>query len=456
MAIVVVLGLSNVIGLLSEVVSTNTAELIDRDISLRLGHALSSDPGLATVDDAEVQTKVQKVRGRHWEIKVGSRQVQGPAIATVLSLSGGAVALGLDAQLVGTDRDGRLLGGRGRLRHPAHLQGDGPVVGPDRAAEARLVRLRAGHGQVREGDPHLRAGRVPPQAPLGQPDHRLPAVLAPAAAARTGRHRRARGPHGGHGRACSPTPAGSPTRAGSTLTALATSLPLILTIGSADSWMFGMLGRGSAVLGWLEDLAVVAPTAGVPGESTTRVDLRDDRARRDRATDREPTPPAIVFDEVSFTYPGSDHQILDGLSLELRSGSASALVGVNGAGKSTLVKLLAAGYLPTRGQILVDGVDLAGLDVDERRAWQRRVAPITQDFVRLPLPAGDNVELGTGFPWSGSIDLSDQPAQHLARLRGARRDRRTGGHRRPDRAAAERVGDPAGQDHPWGHRPLRR
>lgn len=86
-----------------------------------------------------------------------------------------------------------------------------------------------------------------------------------------------------------------------------------------------------------------------------------------------------------------------------------ALVGVNGAGKSTLVKLLTGGYLPTRGRVLIDGVDLARLDVAERKAWQRRVAPITQEFLRLPLPAGDNVELGSGSVWAGRLDPDPVP-----------------------------------------------
>jgi ATP-binding cassette, subfamily B, bacterial len=405
-AVVVVLGVSNVISLLAEVVSTRTAELIDRDISLRLGHALSSDPGLATVDDAEVQTKVQKVRGRNWEIKVGSRQVQGPAIATVLSLTGGAVALGVTlnwwapvvmvacwvaeaafiTQLISRQMD--LWSGQTEPQKHAWYAFE-QAMGKS-AKEIRIFGL-AGFLRKRHWDnlttaylPYWRRRRRHALVDIG--------VLAGRTAVTAGVLAYT-GWTADQGRL--------------SLTALATSLPLILTIGSADSWMFGMLGRGKAVLGWLEELAAVPPTAGVPGESTSRVDVRESTAlpgERSRVL-----PPSIVFDEVSFAYPGSDHLILDGLSLELRAGSASALVGVNGAGKSTLVKLLAAGYLPTRGRILVDGVDLAGLDLDERHAWQRRVAPITQDFVRLPLPAGDNVELGTGFPWSGSIDLSDQP-----------------------------------------------
>ena len=48
----------------------------------------------------------------------------------------------------------------------------------------------------------------------------------------------------------------------------------------------------------------------------------------------------IVFEKVSFAYPGSDRKILDELDLELPAGTSTAIVGLNGAGKTTLVKLL--------------------------------------------------------------------------------------------------------------------
>jgi ABC-type multidrug transport system fused ATPase/permease subunit len=65
-----------------------------------------------------------------------------------------------------------------------------------------------------------------------------------------------------------------------------------------------------------------------------------------------------------------------------------------GAGKSTLVKLLAGVYAPTSGRITVDGVDLASLDPGALERWQRRIAPIVQEFARFPLSATDNVVLG--------------------------------------------------------------
>lgn len=101
--------------------------------------------------------------------------------------------------------------------------------------------------------------------------------------------------------------------------------------------------------------------------------------------------PAIRFDNVSFSYPGTDYPVLAGFSLDVPAGETLALVGLNGAGKTTLVKLLAGLYQPTEGRILVDGVDLAEVDLS---AWRADLAVIFQDFVHYHLSARDNVGLG--------------------------------------------------------------
>jgi ABC-type multidrug transport system fused ATPase/permease subunit len=167
------------------------------------------------------------------------------------------------------------------------------------------------------------------------------------------------------------------------------------------------------VLRWLEELA----RAGA-GELSLAADARGTGRPTTGAVLRPRTPaplvvsapaPTIVFEDVTFRYPTARTPVLDGLTMTLSGGGAAALVGVNGAGKSTLVKLLAGGYRPQRGRVLIDGVDLGRLDDEELAAWQRRVAPITQDFIRLPLPAGDNVELGAGQIWAGRVDLETWP-----------------------------------------------
>jgi len=122
----------------------------------------------------------------------------------------------------------------------------------------------------------------------------------------------------------------------------------------------------------------------VPEDSTAGALPAPRAERRDR-------PPAVVFEDVSFTYPGTERTVLHGLDLEIRPGELLAVVGLNGAGKSTMIKLLSGLYRPTGGRITADGHDLADLGV---AAWREQVSVVFQDFVKYQLSAADNVALG--------------------------------------------------------------
>jgi ATP-binding cassette, subfamily B, bacterial len=98
------------------------------------------------------------------------------------------------------------------------------------------------------------------------------------------------------------------------------------------------------------------------------------------------------LDRVGFCYPGMECPVFDGLELEIPTGQTTALVGENGAGKSTLVKLLARLYDPTRGAVLLDGIDLREYDLEDLR---RQIAIVFQDFARYHLPVWENIGLGS-------------------------------------------------------------
>ncbi|MEZ6070822.1 MAG: ABC transporter ATP-binding protein [Pirellulales bacterium] len=75
----------------------------------------------------------------------------------------------------------------------------------------------------------------------------------------------------------------------------------------------------------------------------------------------------ITFDRVSFSYPGSSDFALREIDLDIQAGETIALVGPSGSGKSTLCNLVARFYEPTSGRILLDGTDVAEIDVDSYR-----------------------------------------------------------------------------------------
>jgi ATP-binding cassette, subfamily B, bacterial len=100
--------------------------------------------------------------------------------------------------------------------------------------------------------------------------------------------------------------------------------------------------------------------------------------------------PKIVFENVSFTYPGQDQLVFKNLNLKINPGEHVALVGENGAGKSTLVKLLMRFYRPDSGKILIDGTDLEDIAIE---SWYEQLATLFQTFNQYPFPIQENIEI---------------------------------------------------------------
>lgn len=87
----------------------------------------------------------------------------------------------------------------------------------------------------------------------------------------------------------------------------------------------------------------------------------------------------IVFEHVSFRYQPDGPEVLKDINLQIRPGQIVGIVGRSGSGKSTLAKLLQRLYLPERGSLRVDGVDLNVADP----AWLRRQIGVVQQENRL-------------------------------------------------------------------------
>lgn len=81
----------------------------------------------------------------------------------------------------------------------------------------------------------------------------------------------------------------------------------------------------------------------------------------------------LSIKNLKFSY--GDHEVLRGLSAEIKSGAVTALMGANGCGKTTLLSLLTKNLKPAEGSILLDGQNLAGISLKD---FARRVAIVHQ------------------------------------------------------------------------------
>ncbi len=94
---------------------------------------------------------------------------------------------------------------------------------------------------------------------------------------------------------------------------------------------------------------------------------------------------------VSFSYPGASRPVVVDVNLVLERGQRTMLVGRNGAGKSTLARLVVGLYVPTHGQVLVNGCDILEYDAGLLR---KKVSMLFQDYSRFAFTARDNISLG--------------------------------------------------------------
>ncbi|MFK0005438.1 ABC transporter ATP-binding protein [Paenarthrobacter sp. NPDC090520] len=104
------------------------------------------------------------------------------------------------------------------------------------------------------------------------------------------------------------------------------------------------------------------------------------------------SPQTVEMQDIRFSYTGSDIEVIKGISLTIKAGQHIAIVGENGAGKSTLIRILAGLYRPDSGRVLLDGVDLAHVDV---ASWHRHLAVLSQEFLKYEFAtAAENIYLG--------------------------------------------------------------
>ncbi|MAR42140.1 MAG: ABC transporter permease [Euryarchaeota archaeon] len=85
---------------------------------------------------------------------------------------------------------------------------------------------------------------------------------------------------------------------------------------------------------------------------------------------------SVTFEDVTFSYPTSESNVLNGISFNVESGDFLGVMGHTGAGKSTILKLIERFYEPQHGRILINGVDINEYSIESIRA---RIGFVSQD-----------------------------------------------------------------------------
>jgi subfamily B ATP-binding cassette protein HlyB/CyaB len=118
----------------------------------------------------------------------------------------------------------------------------------------------------------------------------------------------------------------------------------------------------------------------------------------------------IELDQVTFRYRPDGAEVLRGVSLKIAPGEVVGLVGRSGSGKSTLAKLVQRLYLPERGRVLVDGIDLAQVDASSLR---RQIGVVLQENVLFNRTIRENIALADpGAPLEAVMQAAQLAGAH--------------------------------------------
>lgn len=128
---------------------------------------------------------------------------------------------------------------------------------------------------------------------------------------------------------------------------------------------------------------------------------------------------SIVFENVSFRYPGQADWALKDVSFELRKGEHLVIAGASGSGKTTIGQLLLRFHEPAQGRILFDGVDARDIDARDLRA---QIGLVSQQTVLFDDTVFANIALGRGVVTLGEVESACRASGadlFIARLPGA-------------------------------------
>ena len=157
----------------------------------------------------------------------------------------------------------------------------------------------------------------------------------------------------------------------------------------------------------------------------------------------------MAFENVTFTYPGTDSPALSGVNLVVKAGQTVALVGPSGAGKTTLSNLVARFYDPSSGRVTLDGRDLRDYDVESFRSL---LGIVEQDVFLFDGTIGQNIayarrdatsaEVRSAADAANALEFIDKMTDGMQTVIGERGVRLSGGQRQRLAIARAILADP--------------
>ncbi|WP_290783010.1 ABC transporter ATP-binding protein [Exiguobacterium sp. UBA6309] len=155
------------------------------------------------------------------------------------------------------------------------------------------------------------------------------------------------------------------------------------------SVMFVMIPRATVSAKRINEVLEMTPTMTDEGTQT---------ADREKGT--------LVFDRVTFRYPGAETPVLSDISFTARPGEVTAVIGGTGSGKSTLVNLIPRFYDVTEGSIRVNGVDSQDVQQEELRS---KIGFVPQKALLFTGTIAENIRFG-------KEDATDEEVAHAAQI----------------------------------------
>ncbi len=161
---------------------------------------------------------------------------------------------------------------------------------------------------------------------------------------------------------------------------------LITFIGYFDLLIWPMIALGSLV-------TMLSRARTSLKRVTAFLDAREDVKDPENAVVLDEVRGEIEFKNCSFSYPGSDAKVLDGISLKIEAGETVGVVGRIGSGKTTLATLLTRLYNLEPGMLFIDGHDIMDCSVASVR---KSVALVPQDSFLFSSTVGENISFASG------------------------------------------------------------